>query len=1045
MSSTPIINQFYPTSYKDAFAFIRYWKQQSNKYAHNVFARYQVGTKYDTLTYAEVDRLATNLACNLKRHASGTESVALLADHSVYYMICILAIMKLRLTLVALSTRNSEDAIANLATETNAKLILTTEKYSQTAANVASRFDDRGILVMRHTDVKELLKDPLDPQADELLDESFSSVDIEKIALVIHSSGSTAFPKPIRLSNRYLMYNVQYHLAAYHGIENKDSLYNETDVMFACLPLFHVFGHLCAFNLITVGGSTIFPEKFPPSVPDILDALGQNNATYFAAPPLILEQLLNHMKETGDYSVMQKLKLASFGGAPLKAETGQFLIDHGIKLRNLYGSTETNAIMMGGIGKDAAFWNSLRPLACFNEYCIWEPYDGEIKHLALRGDFPCLATGLPLREDGNYPTNDLWMETVPGSGYYTYKGRKDDTLIMENGEKTNPLPMEATIRAAPIVAHCVVLGERRQCTAALIELNTDVALRYDPAEMIAEVHKAVEEANKSAPSHSTILPQMVRILPLNKRLPTTDKGTVIRRKAIKEYENLIEKMYSDFLEGPKINAGNNEDVSKWSAERWDSFLVDTASGVLGINKSDLMNDLSQSLFDVGLNSLLSIQLRNLICKVVNVPQNFLFQHPSIRSMREVLQGGLKDGENVVDTEYQKTEEILDTYLKNAERDFGIAKNEYRGNNKGHVVLLTGATGSLGSFMLRDMLKDSTVKKIYCLVRGKENLMKRIHDGFEARCLDSSLLNSTKVEVLPMQLTQPNLGFSPDLYDRLKKEVTIVQHCAWLLDFNQPVSHYEKDCIRGLYNLLKFAYRDVNPMHVHFISSVSASALYGERVPEEPLPRNPRVTMPMGYAQSKFISEHLFYYLTREKNFPCYVERLGQVCGDSVHGAWNTSEQYPLMFIGGGQVMHKMPKLDTAIDWITVDNAASSILDIMLSTANQPANIDASIYHIVNPHPITWDDILSAMKSSGMQFDTVTPTEWVTELSKDSTNPAYKLMSFYEGNFNDKFAMPLWETEKTKAASTHLQKSPLLDASLFTKYLDFWRKVGFYQP
>lgn len=77
------------------------------------------------------------------------------------------------------------------------------------------------------------------------------------------------------------------------------------------------------------------------------------------------------------------------------------------------------------------------------------------------------------------------------------------------------------------------------------------------------------------------------------------------------------------------------------------------------------------------------------------------------------------------------------------------------------------------------------------------------------------------------------------------------------------------------------------------------------------------------SHSKFVVEILFNYLTEEKKFPCFIERLGQVCGDSVNGVWNVSEQYPLMFVGGGSIMHKMPDLNTAIDWITVDSAAES--------------------------------------------------------------------------------------------------------------------------
>lgn len=363
-----------------------------------------------------------------------------------------------------------------------------------------------------------------------------------------------------------------------------------------------------------------------------------------------------------------------------------------------------------------------------------------------------------------------------------------------------------------------------------------------------------------------------------------------------------------------------------------------------------------------------------------------------------------------------------------------------------VIMLTGVTGSLGSFMLRDLLLDPSVKKVYAMIRGSpDQLMNRLINAFESRFLDTSLLKDGRVEVLPMRFNESFLGFTDEKYFELKNEITIVQHCAWLLDFNMPVDHYDKECIAPFYNLLKFAYRKINPMHVHFISSVSASAAYGETVPEEPLPLDSHIAMPMGYAHSKFIVEILFNYLTTQKNFPCYIERLGQVCGDSINGVWNVHEQYPLMFIGGGAIMHKMPDLDTTIDWITVDYAAKSIADIMIRTAYLPADVDQSVYNIINPHIINWRDVLEAMKDTGMTFDVVSSSEWVDTLSKDDTNPALKIMSFYEDSFKGSFKMPTWETKKTSTLTPLISKSPILDANLFNKFLSHWSSVGFYSP
>ena len=39
--------------------------------------------------------------------------------------------------------------------------------------------------------------------------------------------------------------------------------------------------------------------------------------------------------------------------------------------------------------------------------------------------------------------------------------------------------------------------------------------------------------------------------------------------------------------------------------------------------------------------------------------------------------------------------------------------------------------------------------------------------------------------------------------------------------------------------------------------------------------------------------------------PCFVHRVGQLCGDSETGMWNSTEMYPLTIMGGGIYMNKV--------------------------------------------------------------------------------------------------------------------------------------------
>ena len=106
----------------------------------------------------------------------------------------------------------------------------------------------------------------------------------------------------------------------------------------------------------------------------------------------------------------------------------------------------------------------------------------------------------------------------------------------------------------------------------------------------------------------------------------------------------------------------------------------------------------------------------------------------------------------------------------------------------------------------------------------------------------------------MNLSEEHLGQSDYIYEKLQNRVTDIIHLAWKMDFNQTVKEFD-DCIYGVYNLLRLA--TSNNMQFHFISSISsANSGLLETVIEEPLPKQAEIALPQGYAQSKYISEHL---------------------------------------------------------------------------------------------------------------------------------------------------------------------------------------------
>ncbi|ORY94131.1 hypothetical protein BCR43DRAFT_477660 [Syncephalastrum racemosum] len=1070
-----------PYQYSKEYAFIHLFEKFVERSRDDPFIHYPTPNGFKTLTYGNVDHVATLLACQWAQHTQGVDTIGFLADTSVVYLVSMLAFLKLRVTFMSLSPRNSQPALVNLMQKTETKRLFASAKYREIARSTAEEVGDCSCVTLPSIDIDHLLNEPRHPEANSLLNRHFDSSDIEKIALIIHTSGSTNFPKPIRLSNRYVIINMQ-SVTFQAGYMCPDVFPTSTDVYLTSLPLFHMFGINAVTSQAAVGGSIILLERLPPQPAEVLSLCRSHKVSLMALPPVILSQLKAHLEATHDYEPLQKIKLIMFGGAATPKVVGDFYQQHGINVRNSIGATEVNAFANADPDRKNKHWFSLIPKKMMEPYLRWELMDetAGVYHLVVRGDCPSLATGAANLPNGDIATHDLFRrDAEAGPNAWIHIGRQDDVLVMKNGEKTDPIPMEGAIGDVPIVKQCVVVAEGRPCTALLVELEYEQASRYTNQEIIDAVQSGVRKANADAPSHSTILPEMVYILPRDKHLVTTAKNTVIRKRCIEAFSDEIEAMYESFIQGKTSStlvissasttlSSSTVASNSWNTKQIEDFLLSVSAEVLGKDQSKL--DTRTSLFDYGLNSLLAIQLRNRIQSAyTDVDMNMVFEYPTIANLADALwqlhQGQAEDKTARVEARYKETQALKERYLSKAAQDFSVCKGTRTRwswmqavipwlcdttkvvEEEQHVILLTGATGSLGAFLLRDMLLSPHVKRVVALVRGKPGqLFQRLVDAFICREFDASLLKGPKLQVLPMDLGAPFLGWDAATYERLKQEVTLVQACGWLLDFHQPVSHYDKECIQGMYNLLQFAHREVNPMYVHTISSVSCVAGNGKtEIPETIVEDDPHAAMSLGYAQSKYIVEHLFAYLAREKNMPCIVERMGQVYGDTHHGIWNINEQYPLLIVGGGNIMQKMPRLKRDVDWLPVDYASTAIREIMLGTYKKRKAGEQLVYHIVNPQRVPWTHLLDCMKTCGMQFETVTPATWVDALAQNKDNPAYKLLGYFQEHVTDDSKMPLFKTDKAVCESPALATAPLFDTGLLAKQLAYWQKIGFYEP
>lgn len=178
--------------------------------------------------------------------------------------------------------------------------------------------------------------------------------------------------------------------------------------------------------------------------------------------------------------------------------------------------------------------------------------------------------------------------------------------------------------------------------------------------------------------------------------------------------------------------------------------------------------------------------------------------------------------------------------------------------------------------------------------------------------------------------------------------------------------------------------------------------------------------------------------------PVNIFRVGQISGDTENGTWNTSEMAAMMIYAGAGRLKKMPDVGSAINWIPVDVCSGALVDLALkSSFDLSVTRDARVYHLLNPHVISYEEYLNGIRSAGLSFDVVSGKEFIDTIlsTKDISNPLVKLSSFFEQAFSKKTELIVsdYETVKTVQRSEVLKKCPLIDGDLIKKYLNYWRK------
>ena len=386
-----------------------------------------------------------------------------------------------------------------------------------------------------------------------------------------------------------------------------------------------------------------------------------------------------------------------------------------------------------------------------------------------------------------------------------------------------------------------------------------------------------------------------------------------------------------------------------------------------------------------------------------------------------------------------------------------------------VVLLTGSTGSLGSYLLQELINESRIHHIYCLNRpGTAPSTARQKAVSNSRGLNTEF--HSKVTFLEGDLAQAHFSLSKPTYATLLQTVTHTIHNAWPVNFLRPLRYFEPQ-LQSIRHLVDFCAGSSQNATLFFTSTIGVAmawaAMHDEPLPERLLDWS--VDPMQGYSQAKLIAERILAEASRVSGVRTQICRIGQVTGPTTReGSWNKGEWFPSMLASSASIgvipNHLGP--GEQISWMPVNLLAGVIMDLCFNTPSvdrsymqtetslsevdsakglilPPANCE--IQHVQNPNKTTYSALLpTILRYMPPHIEQVPFAEWVSRLRKSKkdpgSNPAIRLLEMWLtlvalGEMDRHFVA--MDTTTTAGKSAKLKSMPAATRELMANYMQQW--------
>ncbi|KAF9788547.1 hypothetical protein BJ322DRAFT_1002585 [Thelephora terrestris] len=482
--------------------------------------------------------------------------------------------------------------------------------------------------------------------------------------------------------------------------------------------------------------------------------------------------------------------------------------------------------------------------------------------------------------------------------------------------------------------------------------------------------------------------------------------------------------------------------------------------------------LDESFFDLGGHSILATRLIFEIRKtfIIEAPLGLVFDHPTVADQAaqvDVLKNadlgldykapgvptaGVAKRAEEYGTDFESLKQQLKESYSPLPDDFGTQK--FR-------VFLTGATGFLGAFVLKDLLQSEQVSKVFCLVRdgSQEKATERLRQSSTGRGIwDEQWVESSRLEVLCGDLDQARFGLSAAIWDKVANEVDAILHNGAFVHWVYPYEKLRPANVLATLTGIELASAGRQKLFV-FVSSTSAldtphyvqlsdsmlndpDGLLG--VPEDDDLEGARHGLKSGYGQSKWVSEKLLFEAGR-RGLRGHIVRPGYVVGDSKSAVTNTDD-FIWRLIKGCVQLGLVPNINNTVNMVPVDHVARCAA--LAALGHLRKNCAMSVLHITAKPRLTFNNMFLSLARYGYQVEQCGYLDWRRKLERHvmevQDNALFPLLHFVLDDLPTSTKAPELDDRNTRALleSVPVETGVSVTEEVMGLYLAWLVQVGF---